>query len=249
MSLLQRQKDAGQVPYEIESLQALVASKKPKVIVEIGSAFGGTLARWLDIDGVDTVISVDLPGGRYGGITIEGKELLRQECEEYCISHGKTFIQILGDSHDPAMRSKLDDVLHEKEVDFLFIDGDHSYEGVLKDFEMYADVVKENGLVGFHDILNSKFHRKSDAFVQGLWYKLKRFFPYTHYITSNKEDYKMVMPASYPSGFGGIGVIRFTTAIFQQFLSQPGLYNMPHFLTLKLSDVFEMNSARKTSEL
>jgi hypothetical protein len=30
-------------------------------------------------------------------------------------------------------------------VDFLFIDGDHTYEGVKKDFEMYSPLVRREG--------------------------------------------------------------------------------------------------------
>ena len=39
-------------------------------------------------------------------------------------------------------------------IDLLFIDGDHSYAGVRRDFEMYAPLVTpRGGLVAFHDIV------------------------------------------------------------------------------------------------
>lgn len=37
-------------------------------------------------------------------------------------------------------------------MDFLFIDGDHAYEGVKADFEMYSPLVRKGGLVALHDI-------------------------------------------------------------------------------------------------
>lgn len=37
------------------------------------------------------------------------------------------------------------------DVDFLFIDGNHSYESVLCDFLLYYPLVKKGGIVGFHD--------------------------------------------------------------------------------------------------
>ena len=37
------------------------------------------------------------------------------------------------------------------DIDFLFIDGNHSYESVLCDFLLYYPLVKKGGIVGFHD--------------------------------------------------------------------------------------------------
>jgi hypothetical protein len=34
----------------------------------------------------------------------------------------------------------------------LFIDGDHTYEGVRRDFEMYSPLVRKGGIIAFHDI-------------------------------------------------------------------------------------------------
>jgi predicted O-methyltransferase YrrM len=36
-------------------------------------------------------------------------------------------------------------------VDFIFIDGDHSYEGISKDWQLYADKVRPGGIVALHD--------------------------------------------------------------------------------------------------
>jgi predicted O-methyltransferase YrrM len=38
-------------------------------------------------------------------------------------------------------------------VDFLFVDGDHSLEGVTRDYELYAPLVRPGGVVAFHDIV------------------------------------------------------------------------------------------------
>jgi len=246
MSLIERQERAYQIPYEIESLQNLVASKNPKVIVEIGSSFGGTLPRWLFLDGAQTIISIDLPDGSFGGVSREEKDELRKECEEYSASHGKVFYQILSDSHQPITVDKLNAILQTGKIDFLFIDGDHSYEGVLRDFQMYAGLVKEGGLIGFHDILNSKFHRKSGSYVQALWHRLKRFFFYSEFITDDKEEYKRIMPWSYPTGFGGIGVIKYDSSIFQRFISQTSIQGKPRDIVLTLSALFRRNSRYRT---
>jgi predicted O-methyltransferase YrrM len=43
-------------------------------------------------------------------------------------------------------------VLNEQNLDFLFIDGDHTYKGVKEDFEMYSPLVRKGGVIAFHDI-------------------------------------------------------------------------------------------------
>jgi hypothetical protein len=42
-------------------------------------------------------------------------------------------------------------VRQDIKIDFLFIDGDHSYEGVKKDFELYSTILSDNGLIVIHD--------------------------------------------------------------------------------------------------
>lgn len=36
-------------------------------------------------------------------------------------------------------------------VDFIFVDGDHSFEGIKKDWELYAGKVKSGGIIALHD--------------------------------------------------------------------------------------------------
>lgn len=42
-------------------------------------------------------------------------------------------------------------ILQDIKIDVLFIDGDHSYEGVKLDFELYSNILSENGVVIIHD--------------------------------------------------------------------------------------------------
>jgi hypothetical protein len=41
--------------------------------------------------------------------------------------------------------------LQDIKIDFLFIDGDHSYEGVKKDFELYSKLLTDKGIIVIHD--------------------------------------------------------------------------------------------------
>ena len=42
-------------------------------------------------------------------------------------------------------------VLQDIKIDVLFIDGDHTYGGVKKDFELYSNLLSENGIIIIHD--------------------------------------------------------------------------------------------------
>jgi hypothetical protein len=52
-------------------------------------------------------------------------------------------------------------VRQDIKIDYLHIDGDHSYEGVKKDFELYSSIMNENGLITIHDT-DKNYH---DTFV------------------------------------------------------------------------------------
>ena len=56
------------------------------------------------------------------------------------------------DSHDQSTYDMLIKLLDGQKIDLLFLDGDHSYEGIKQDFEMYSPLVRSGGLIGFHDI-------------------------------------------------------------------------------------------------
>ena len=42
-------------------------------------------------------------------------------------------------------------ILQDIKIDFLFIDGDHSYDGVKLDFDLYSTILNENGVIVIHD--------------------------------------------------------------------------------------------------
>jgi hypothetical protein len=42
-------------------------------------------------------------------------------------------------------------VRQDIKIDLLFIDGDHSYEGVREDFDLYSKILSDNGVIILHD--------------------------------------------------------------------------------------------------
>jgi predicted O-methyltransferase YrrM len=51
--------------------------------------------------------------------------------------------------HDPRLAGR--------SIDFLFIDGDHSYEGLREDWEAWRPLLQSGAVVGFHDTIGGKF--------------------------------------------------------------------------------------------
>lgn len=52
----------------------------------------------------------------------------------------------------PSYLSHISNTKQDKYIDFLFIDGDHSYNGAKNDFVNYGKLVKPGGLIALHDI-------------------------------------------------------------------------------------------------
>lgn len=63
--------------------------------------------------------------------------------------HNNPFIYIKGSSHSKETETTL--LKYNNEIDVLFIDGDHSVNGVKKDFEIYEKFVKLGGYIVFDD--------------------------------------------------------------------------------------------------
>lgn len=59
---------------------------------------------------------------------------------------------VQGDSHSPDILKQVKDILAGRTADYLFIDGDHSYNGVKADYETFSPLVRVGGIVAFHDI-------------------------------------------------------------------------------------------------
>jgi predicted O-methyltransferase YrrM len=138
-----------QLRSEIERVVDLVERQQPKVVLEIGTAHGGTLYMWTRVAAEGALlISVDLPGGEFGGGYPESKVPIYRS---FALPH-QTLHLLRGDSHASQTLDLVRSTLAGRPVDFLFIDGDHRYEGVKQDFEQYSSFVAPGGIIGMHDI-------------------------------------------------------------------------------------------------
>ncbi len=139
-----------QIPEEILGLLRILNERKPRVVIEIGTAMGGTLFLFCRVADKDaTIISIDLPGGMFGGGYYWWRIPLYKR---FTLPKQKLHL-LRADSHSEETLDKVMNILGGKKADFLFIDGDHSYDGVRMDFEMFSPLVKEGGIIAFHDIV------------------------------------------------------------------------------------------------
>ena len=107
----------------------------PTRILEIGFRYGGTAKMWqhmLPPQGL--VVSVDVGSA--------------EESDRVDLSGQPEIKLVLGNSHDVEIITK---VRQYALFDAIFIDGDHSYEGVKADYENYVPMVRPGGVVAFHD--------------------------------------------------------------------------------------------------
>lgn len=135
-----------QVPAEITQLAQAVQAINPKIIVEIGTARGGTLLIWsyLASRRVITCDLLDLALQRplFSRFTPPGSN-----CQVTMLS---------GNSHEASFKARLAQELNGEKADFLFIDGDHTESGVEADYNDYKEFVRPGGLIAFHDIVEKQ---------------------------------------------------------------------------------------------
>jgi cephalosporin hydroxylase len=138
-----------QSPEEILWLLEQLVALRPATIVEVGTDSGGTLFLWSRVAAQDAwLVAVDMrPLGLLGSWSAYG--LVRRG-----LARRLQRIELVmpADSHDPATVDRVRGILGDRSVDFLFIDGDHTYEGVKRDYELWSPLVRSGGIVAFHDI-------------------------------------------------------------------------------------------------
>jgi predicted O-methyltransferase YrrM len=127
---------------ELLELLARLEHLQPSRLCEIGTAAGGTLYLLTRVAQESAVIvSIDISAPAH-----------TRRARQQLVRASQTVVSVQGDSHDPASRRMIEDCLGGEPLDFLLIDGDHSYEGVKTDFELYSPLVREGGLIALHDI-------------------------------------------------------------------------------------------------
>jgi predicted O-methyltransferase YrrM len=159
-----------QKTHEIKYVLELITKVKPSIICEIGAFRGGTLCAFSKVaPPYSTIISVDL-----------NYPLSRKMAHKFFKHHQQKIICLQGNTQKDRIIAKMKRVLGNKQIDFLFIDGDHSLFGVMNDYVRFSPLVKKGGIIAFHDIFPDQHIRtgkKSNSNVGGVpffWDAIKK---------------------------------------------------------------------------
>jgi predicted O-methyltransferase YrrM len=137
-------------------LHGLVRSLKPRCVVEIGSAAGAStcfIAQALRENDEGRLWAID------PHVRTEWNDRGAEDSHAQLVANLRALdlssrVEIVrAFSHEAAARWR-------DPIDLLFIDGDHSFEGVERDWRLFSPFVREFGFVVFHDTL---WDRRPDA--------------------------------------------------------------------------------------
>jgi len=184
-----------QIRSEISKFLRFAAGEGPRIVCEIGTAEGGTTFLLSHaIPTVELMLGIDL--------FVWNRRLLRRFGRP-----GTRMSFLNGSSHSQRTLERTKQLLAGRAIDLLFIDGDHTYRGVAHDFLTYGALVRDGGLVAFHDIVPDFFSRYGRATgrwagdVHLFWSKVRRLFEHREFVEDAQQD-----------GLG-IGVIRYKRGV------------------------------------
>jgi cephalosporin hydroxylase len=112
-------------PLDVWIYQEILYEVRPDVVIEIGSAYGGStgyLADLLDLLQNGMVVSIDIDRSRYQ------------------LQHHHRVFELTGDSSDPVVVSRVREICRDKKT-IIIQDGGHTKAQVLRDLEDYSPFV------------------------------------------------------------------------------------------------------------
>lgn len=177
----------AQVDWELKELIRIYEEVAPRHVLEIGSQMGGTLWYWLNgaVPGA-TIVNIDI----LQNTTDEEKARLPGEWASWA-REGITQHTLIGRSDDQAIREQALEAL-DYDIEFLFIDAVHTYEGAKYDFETYGPFVHPGGVIALHDLMTPVFSPHIQ--VGMLWREIQEAGYQTRELRAGAD-------------YGGIGVV------------------------------------------
>ncbi len=180
---------------EFEELLQEYIKLKPSKFIEIGSLYGWTLQHFIHYgEDNSTALSIDLPVRAFVGPhdwRVEKQESNYKNVWPLWAKAKKCKLHLIPDSSQkPETLENAKQIFDNQQIDFLFIDGNHTYHGVKMDYEMYGPLVRPGGIIAFHDI-----GKNEEGGCHKLWNEIK----------NTRAGYKEI--SHEPNEEKGIGVL------------------------------------------
>ena len=121
-----------QLPEDMVVMQELIYKVSPDVIIETGTAHGGTAvfyASMLELLGKGRVISIDIEIRKYNSLAIQAHPM------------SKRISLIEGSSVEDDVVSKVGQMVRPHDVVVVALDSNHTYTHVLRELEQYSPMV------------------------------------------------------------------------------------------------------------
>jgi cephalosporin hydroxylase len=172
---------ATQVPSELAALGEILAALRPESGLEIGTARGGTLIFLCRLaDPRATIISVDLPSRDEAG----RRRIQHWLCKNFAQRRQCVHL-FVGDSHSSVTLEKIKAALKGQQLSYLFIDGDHTYDGAKRDLETYAGMVRKGGVIALHDIVDGT--PEAVGGVPRLWRETRERYRHAEFVANPQQ--------------------------------------------------------------
>lgn len=159
---------ASQNEMELGCFVAMLKNRGVKSYLEIGARHGDTFHHVLSsLPAEARGVAVDLPGALWG--TVKSRSYLELAVSDLK-EKGYKASCLFGDSQTAATQNL---IIGRGPYDAILIDGDHSYAGVLRDWELYRSMAP---IVAFHDIVGEGQIEKvggRPVEVPRLWQEIK----------------------------------------------------------------------------
>lgn len=126
-----------QMPGDLVMFQEIVYNTRPDLVIEIGVARGGSLVFWASMQELCGITQ-----GRVLGVDIDIRTHARQAIAASMMKDRIHLIQ--GSSTDEDIASKVKDLASQHSKVMLVLDSNHTHDHVLRELELYADLVSPN---------------------------------------------------------------------------------------------------------
>lgn len=127
-----------QYPQDMIAMQEIIWKIKPDLIIETGIAHGGSIiyyASLLEIIGKGEVLGIDIDIRSHNKTAIENHPMY------------KRIKMIQGSSISPEVFNKVREISKDMKIILVCLDSNHTREHVLKELELYSELVTKNSYI------------------------------------------------------------------------------------------------------